>query len=133
MRRSASADELRPSVASGRTQASPELRPLRRRPTMRARVTILSISVITMLLVGLAPGDDETRPRPPEGFKAVFNGRDLAGWEGSPKYWSVEDGCLTGKADGTLRYNRFLTWKGGTLRNFELRVQVHVSPGGNSG
>jgi Domain of Unknown Function (DUF1080) len=68
-----------------------------------------------------------------EGFKAVFNGRDLTGWEGSPAYWSVEDGCLTGKADGTLKYNRFITWKGGTVRNFELRVKVKVSPTGNSG
>ena len=71
--------------------------------------------------------------QPPEGFQAVFNGRDLTGWEGGPEYWSVEDGCLTGKTDGTLRYNRFLTWRGGTLRNFEMRVQVKVSPGGNSG
>ena len=72
-------------------------------------------------------------PRPPEGFKAVFNGRDLTGWEGSPKYWSVEDGCLTGKADGTLKFNRFITWRGGTVKNFELRVKVKVSPTGNSG
>ena len=56
-----------------------------------------------------------------------------AGWEGSPKYWSVEDGCLTGKADGTLKYNRFITWRGGTVKNFELRVKVKVSPTGNSG
>jgi hypothetical protein len=28
---------------------------------------------------------------PPEGFKAVFNGHNLDGWEGSEKYWSVED------------------------------------------
>src|SRR5262249_40852139 len=72
-------------------------------------------------------------PRPPEGFEAIFNGRDLAGWEGSPNYWSVEDGCLTGTADGTLKYNRFIAWRGGAVKNFELRVQVKVTPGGNSG
>jgi Domain of Unknown Function (DUF1080) len=81
----------------------------------------------------LKPGEDVSSPEPPDGFKAVFNGRDLTGWEGSPKYWWVEDGCLTGKADGTLKFNRFLTWRGGTLRNFELRVKVKVSPTGNSG
>jgi hypothetical protein len=64
---------------------------------------------------------------------AIFNGRDLTGWEGSPDYWSAADGCLTGKADGTLKYNRFIVWRGGTVKNFELRVQVKVSPGGNSG
>ncbi len=81
----------------------------------------------------LKPGENVSAAQPPEGFQAVFNGRDLTGWEGSPEYWSVEDGCLTGKTDGPLRYNRFLTWRGGTLRNFEMRVQVKVSPGGNSG
>jgi hypothetical protein len=81
----------------------------------------------------LRPGPEASPSGPPEGFKAIFNGRDLAGWEGSPQYWSVEDGCLTGRADGTLKYNRFLTWRGGTVRNFELRARVTVSPGGNSG
>ena len=81
----------------------------------------------------LKPGEEVTSSEPPEGFKAVFNGRDLSGWEGSPNYWSAEDGCLTGKADGTLKFNRFITWRGGTTRNFELRVKVWVSPTGNSG
>ncbi|GIW78649.1 MAG: hypothetical protein KatS3mg105_0456 [Gemmatales bacterium] len=73
------------------------------------------------------------RPKPPKGFQAIFNGKDLTGWKGSSKYWKVEDGCLTGTADGTLKYNRFIVWKGGTVKNFELRVKVKVSPGGNSG
>jgi Domain of Unknown Function (DUF1080) len=71
--------------------------------------------------------------KPPEGFKPLFNGRDLTGWEGSADYWKVSDGCLTGTADGTLKYNRFIVWRGGKLKNFELRIQVKVSPGGNSG
>ena len=29
--------------------------------------------------------------------------------------------------------NRFLTWKGSTIRNFDLRVKVKVTAGGNSG
>jgi hypothetical protein len=59
---------------------------------MKGRTVILPASVITMLLVGVALGDDKLTPPPPDGFKAVFNGRELTGWEGSPKYWSVEDG-----------------------------------------
>ena len=85
----------------------------------------------------LKPGDDakslSSGSEPPEGFKAVFNGHDLSGWEGSPKYWSAEDGCLTGRADGTLKFNRFITWRGASVKNFELRVKVKVSPAGNSG
>ena len=29
--------------------------------------------------------------------------------------------------------NRFITWKGATVRNFDLRVKVRISNGGNSG
>jgi hypothetical protein len=70
---------------------------------------------------------------PPAGFEAIFNSKDLSGWEGSPDYWSVKDGCLTGITDGSLKYNRFIIWRGGTLKNFELRVQVKVTARGNSG
>jgi hypothetical protein len=90
--------------------------------------------------VGTASCEQESKPReqlsstePPEGFKAIFNARDLTGWEGSSTYWSVSDGCLTGKADGKLKFNRFIVWRGGTVKNFELRIKVKVSPGGNSG
>ncbi|WP_422930471.1 3-keto-disaccharide hydrolase [Singulisphaera sp. PoT] len=81
----------------------------------------------------LGAGEEVTSSEIPQGFQAVFNGKDLSGWEGSPQYWSAEDGCLVGKADGTLKYNRFITWRGGKVKNFELRVKVNVSPTGNSG
>lgn len=70
---------------------------------------------------------------PPAGFEAIFNGKDLTGWEGSQEYWSVENGALTGVTDGSLKYNRFIKWKAGKVRNFELRVKVKVTPDGNSG
>jgi hypothetical protein len=69
----------------------------------------------------------------PAGFRSIFTGKDLTNWEGSSEYWSVKDGCLTGVTDGTLRYNRFIIWRGGTLKNFELRMDVKVTAGGNSG
>ena len=31
------------------------------------------------------------------GFKSLFNGKDLTGWDGNPKLWSVKDGALTGQ------------------------------------
>jgi len=68
-----------------------------------------------------------------EGFVPLFNGRNLQGWSGDSKYWSVKDGAITGVTDGSLEMNRFLTWKGSTIRNFDLHVKVKVSPGGNSG
>jgi len=98
----------------------------------------LAASLLLILLPGLASFStaraDEPQPAaPPAGFQAIFSGQDLSGWEGSPDYWSVKDGCLTGVTDGSLKYNRFIIWRGGALKNFELRVKVKVTAGGNSG
>lgn len=68
-----------------------------------------------------------------EGFVRIFDGKTLRHWDGDRKYWSVEEGALTGKTDGTLKMNRFITWKDSTIRNFDLRVKVKVTAGGNSG
>ena len=68
-----------------------------------------------------------------EGFMKVFDGKSLRQWSGDRKYWSVRDGAITGVTDGSLKMNRFLTWTGSTIRNFDLRVKVKVTPGGNSG
>ena len=72
------------------------------------------------------------RPRD-DGFVRMFNGRSLAGWSGDPKYWSVKEGAITGVTDGTLKKNRFLTWKASTIRNFEFRLKVKYSERANSG
>ncbi|MDB4662086.1 sulfatase-like hydrolase/transferase [Verrucomicrobiales bacterium] len=68
-----------------------------------------------------------------DGFVTLLRGRGLGGWTGDPKYWSVKDGVLTGVTDGSLKMNRFITYKGSTIQNFDLRVKVKVTKGGNSG
>ena len=69
-----------------------------------------------------------------EGFKPLFNGKDLTGWDGNPELWSVEDGCITGKTKGPehLTYNQFLIWRGGVVKNFELHAKIKQS-GNNTG
>ena len=69
-----------------------------------------------------------------EGFRPLFNGKDLTGWEGNPELWSIEEGFITGKTNGPehLAYNQFLIWRGGTLKNFELRVTARTT-GNNTG
>jgi Domain of Unknown Function (DUF1080) len=64
----------------------------------------------------------------------LFNGKDLSGWEGNPEQWSVQNGYITGitKEDAPLPYNQFLLWRGGTVKNFELKV-VARQAGNNSG
>ena len=60
-------------------------------------------------------------------------GDDLAGWSGSLSDWRVEDGVLIGLADGSLKSNRFIWADVEPVRNFELTVDVNVTPRGNSG
>lgn len=100
---------------------------------MRAWILLLGLGALSLLPLRSAADHPEVPAGPPDGFVSLFNGRDLTGWDGSPKYWSVQDGCLTGTADGKLDYNRFIVWRRGTVRNFELRARVRVTPGGNSG
>ena len=69
-----------------------------------------------------------------DGFRPIFNGKDLAGWDGNPALWSVEDGCITGKTSGpgSLEYNQFLIWRSGVVKNFELHAKIKQT-GNNTG
>ena len=68
------------------------------------------------------------------GFKSLFNGKDLSGWDGIDKFWSVRDGLITGQTtkENPTKGNTFLIWKDGTVDDFELRFSYRIV-GGNSG
>ncbi len=67
------------------------------------------------------------------GFVSLFDGQTLAGWQGDPAIWSVQEGAITGQtsADKPLRHNEFLVWKD-QVENFELRLKFRLE-NGNSG
>lgn len=69
-----------------------------------------------------------------DGFKPLFNGKDLTGWDGDPKFWTVQDGALTGEStsDNPCTKNTFLIWRQGMLDDFELRLSFRIV-NGNSG
>ena len=48
--------------------------------------------------------------KPEKGFKSLFNGKDLTGWNGHPKLWSVADGMIRGQTTDERRLG------GGTQR-----------------
>jgi hypothetical protein len=79
------------------------------------------------------------RPEPAEGdepgFRPIFDGRTLEGWEGDSKYWRAEDGVMTGEItpETTIKSNTFIIWRGGDPENFELKVDYRITSGGNSG
>jgi type 1 glutamine amidotransferase len=86
------------------------------------------LSCATFLAFALAAGADDA------GFGNLFNGKDLAGWDGNPKFWSVRDGTITGQttAENPTEGNTFLIWRDGQLDDFELRLEYRIV-GGNSG
>src|SRR4051812_13800524 len=67
-------------------------------------------------------------------FKAIFNGKDLSGWEGNPKFWSVKGGCIVGQTtpENPTQANTFLIWRAGTVDDFVVRFSYRIV-GGNSG
>ncbi len=69
------------------------------------------------------------------GFKKIFNGKTLNGWEGDTNYWRVEDGSIVGEitADKLLKSNTFIIWKGGEPKDFELKLEYRITKDGNSG
>ena len=69
------------------------------------------------------------------GFKPMFNGTDLSGWEGKTNLWSVKDGSITGQTtkENPTKGNTFLVWKGGNVDDFELRLQFKIQADNDSG
>ena len=72
-----------------------------------------------------------TKEEKREGFILLFNGKDLTGWDGDPRIWSVRDGAITGSTDKqSLEHNSFLIYKDQfadfTLR-FEIKLRNHNS------
>ena len=70
-----------------------------------------------------------------QGFHDIFNGKDLTGWEGNPKLWSVKDGAITGQTttENPAKGNTFLIWTNGTVADFELRCSFKLTPGDAKG
>jgi len=69
------------------------------------------------------------------GFRPIFDGKSLEGWEGDPKYWRAADGVMSGEItpETLVRSNTFLIWRGGAPEDFELKVDYRITSGGNSG
>jgi hypothetical protein len=69
------------------------------------------------------------------GFRSLFNGKDLSGWNGNPKLWSAKDGTITGQttAENPAKGNTFLIWTNGAPGDFELRCSFKLVPGDDKG
>ncbi|MDB6175408.1 MAG: hypothetical protein JWL59_4719 [Chthoniobacteraceae bacterium] len=65
-------------------------------------------------------------PPAPLNPKALFDGKTLAGWEGDPKIWRVQDGCITGGSlENKIAHNDFLCTTA-SYANFVLRTKFKL-------
>lgn len=124
---------------------------------MTSRPIQLSLTLFALAFVLLFYGCSATAQqnnRPPEGFTALFSGRDLDGWDGgevkSPeafekmtyqnwydyrkrvateanKHWRVEDGELIGTSGGP----DLVTWK--HYADFEMRIEWKLTSDSDAG
>lgn len=64
----------------------------------------------------------------------LFNDKDLSGWDGNERLWSVNEGAIHGETtrENPANGNTFLIWQGGKVRDFELRLRFRIQ-NGNSG
>ena len=95
------------------------------------------IAAAALLCVAVAYAADvpQTAPVEPAGMRALFNGKDLSGWDGDPKLWSVKDGVIHGETTeaNPASGNTFLLWKEGKVKDFELRLSFRCTNTNNSG
>jgi len=97
---------------------------------MQRSLKLAGVLCVLMLSQTLAAASED-------GFKPIFDGKSLDGWDGNPKFWHVEDGVITGEttAENPASGNTFLIWRGGKPADFELKAEFRMpNPGfANSG
>ncbi len=87
--------------------------------------------LIFVLCIFCLPREVQSREQQ---WQQIFNGKDLTDWEGDLRLWSVRDGAIRGQTtiENPAAHNTFLIWRGGVLKDFELKLKFRIG-GGNSG
>jgi hypothetical protein len=96
----------------------------------------LAVSLITAMASLSAHGQGYTQAPPePAEMVSLFNGKDLSGWTGDTRLWSVKDGAIHGETtqQNPAKGNTFLVCEQGAFDDFELRLSFRLNATNNSG
>jgi hypothetical protein len=95
----------------------------------------IAFALSTLLALPVFAGDAGKAPAEPDGMVSLFDGKDLTGWDGDSRLWSVKDGVMHGETTDEVKANgnTFLIWKDGSVKDFELRLSFRCSASNNSG
>ncbi len=104
----------------------------------RSKRNICGVTPVLLLFVASSqaqPGRGVGVPDDSAGFEALFDGKTLNNWDGEPGFWRAENGTIVGEttSERPLKQNTFLVWRGGTVRDFELKLEFRLTPSANSG
>lgn len=93
----------------------------------------LMYGIIILALVQGCKGT--TAQYSPDGFKIIFDGSTLNGWDGDSATWRVENNSIVGEvtAEKSLKTNTFLIYNVSQPENFELKTEFRITSEGNSG
>ena len=96
------------------------------------RLTLgIALSAAAAVALTLAPVAADDKKDDDQGFKQLFNGKDLTGWKTHPDdkaKWEVKDGAIT--ASGPVGH---LFSERGDYENFVFRIEAKINDKGNSG
>jgi hypothetical protein len=68
------------------------------------------------------------------GYKQIFDGKSLAGWDADAKIWRVEDGNMVGETlEGKGIGNNYIVYRGDKTKDFDLKLQMKIEKGGGGG
>src|SRR6516162_2842171 len=68
------------------------------------------------------------------GYKQIFDGKTLNGWDADTSIWRIEDGIMVGETlAGKPRGNNYVVYRGEATRNFDLKLQMKIEKGGGGG
>ena len=100
---------------------------------MKLHSTLLTLAAGALFSLSAIAADEA-------GFKPLFDGKTLTGWDGRKEHWTVADGCIVGTTTKEIpaKGNNFLIAKVGEknriVGDFELRLSYKFSGDfGNSG
>ncbi len=102
--------------------------------TRRRLLSTAPVMLEGMRLFAQAPTAAPVPPLPESGFRPIFDGRTLSGWDADPDFWRVDGGAIVGETTPAHqpKQNIFCIWRGGRPADFEFKAQYRIT-GGNSG
>lgn len=69
-----------------------------------------------------------------DGYKALFDGVTLKGWDGNPKFWRVEEGAIVGESTPqNPSGNSYIAYRDVEAKDFTLKFEIKVEGSGGSG